>query len=170
MWRRLWGFAGSLTFHRYAKSDVSSFVEIDKENIWTEIRSAQFNTKPEDFETTAYEVEVKPLDEYIREQYIPRIDLFKLDTQGFEDKALIGATNTLQNKLIDFIELELIVKSPYKTSLLFGDIEDIPIPKDYHMYGIGQGSNYYKTSILQFDLLFARSECHLPGKYKDQVV
>lgn len=160
--------AETLTFHRYAKSDVSSFVEIDKENVWTKIRSAQSNTNPDEFETKAYEVEVKPLDDYISEKNIRHIDLLKLDTQGFEDKALIGASNALKNKQIDYIELELIVKSPYKTSLLFGDIEDILVPKDYHMYGIGRGSNYFKTSILQFDLLFGRSECYREGPYSDR--
>lgn len=158
-----------LTFHRYAKSDTSSFVEVDKENVWTKIRSAQANKSPEEFETKAYEVEVRSIDEYIRDQKIEHVHLVKLDTQGFEDKALIGAASALQNKKIDYVELELIVKSPYKTSLLFRDIENLLLPKDYHMYGIGSGSNYFKTYILQFDLLFARSECYLEGPYKNQL-
>jgi len=156
---------GTLTFHRYAKSDVSSFLEVNKENIWTKFRSAQSNTNPEEFETKTYEVPVQSIDQYIMDNNIQQIDLLKMDTQGFEDKALIGASDALQKKLINYIELELIVKSPYKSSLLFRDIENILVPADYHMYGIGSGSNYFKTYILQFDLLFASKEFYLEGPY-----
>lgn len=161
---------GSLTFHRYAKSDVSSFVEIDKENIWTKIRSAQSDTNPDDFETKAYEVPVTTIDRYLEDQKIQHIDLLKMDTQGFEDKALMGANQALLNQKIDYIELELIVKSPYKKSLLFRDIENLMEPKGYEMYGIGKGSNYFKTSILQFDLLYARAGCYREGPYQSQVL
>lgn len=160
---------GELTFHRYAKSDVSSFVEIDKNSPWTKIRSAQSNTNPEDFETKTYQVPVTTLDKYMAEKQIGHVDLLKMDTQGFEDKALKGATGALKNKLIDYIELELIVKSPYKQSLLFTDIENLLVPEGYHMYGIGKGSSYFKTSILQFDLLFAREACYEEGPYKEQI-
>lgn len=160
---------GSLTFHRYAKSDVSSFVEIDKDNIWTKIRSAQTGTNPDAFETKTYEVPVTTLDRYMEEQNIHHIDLLKMDTQGFEDKALKGGAAALKDKKIDYIELELIVKSPYKKALLFRDIENLLDPEGYKMYGIGQGSNYFKTSILQFDLLYARSECYREGPYKSQI-
>ena len=160
---------GELTFHRYAKSDVSSFVEIDKNSPWTKIRSAQSNTNPEEFETKTYQVPVTTLDQYMEENQIEHVDLLKMDTQGFEDKALKGAFGALKNKQFDYIELELIVKSPYVQSLLFKDIENILVPVGYQMYGIGKGSSYFKTSILQFDLLFARDECYEEGPYKDQI-
>lgn len=160
---------GELTFHRYAKSDVSSFVEIDMDSPWTKIRSAQSNTSLDEFETKAYRVPVATLDHYIKEKGIERVHLLKMDTQGFEDKALKGAAESIKNRRIDYIELELIVKSPYKHSLLFRDIENLLYPAGYQMYGIGKGSNYFKTSILQFDLLYAREGCYEEGPYKDQI-
>ena len=37
------------------------------------------------------------------------INLLKIDTQGFEDKVLLGSTDKLKNNKIDIIELELVI-------------------------------------------------------------
>lgn len=156
---------GTLEFHKYKKTDVGGFNKIDSENTWTKIRSQQYNTTPEYFNTSSYEVDIRRLDDYIEENSINKINLLKIDTQGFEDEVLKGCKKALQNKTIDYIELELIIKGPYEKTLSFKDIEDVLHPYGYELYGIQSGSNYYNKPILQFDLLFARNECYIEGNY-----
>lgn len=156
---------GSLKFHKYKKTDVGGFNKIDPENTWTKIRSQQSKTTPEEFNTSSYEVDIRRLDDYIEENSIKKINLLKIDTQGFEDEVLKGCKKALENKTIDYIELELIIKGPYERTLSFKDIEDALHPYGYKLYGIQNGSNYYYMPILQFDLLFARNECYIEGDY-----
>lgn len=156
---------GNLQFHKYQKSDVGGFNKIDLGNIWTKIRSQQQKTTPNEFATSSYEVPIKKLDDYIEENSIKNINLLKIDTQGFEDEVLKGCKKALQNNCIDYIELELIIKGPYEKTLSFKNIEDLLNPYGYKLYGIKNGNNYYDTPILQFDLLFARSECYFEGNY-----
>ena len=42
----------------------------------------------------------------------------KIDTQGFEDKVLMGAERMLESEKIDIIELELILGYAYMKQLL----------------------------------------------------
>lgn len=157
---------GTLKFHKYKKSDIGGFNKIDANNIWTKIRSEQSDTTPEDFFISSNEVKITTLDSYIEEHSIDKINLLKIDTQGFEDKVLMGATKSLEKNIIDYIQLELIITGPYERSLSFKDLEELLHPYGYKLYGIQDGSNYFDMPILQFDLLFARKDCYLAGNYQ----
>lgn len=157
--------AGELEFHSFKKTDVGSFVGIDPDSAWAKVRSHEFDTVPDEFETGTYKVPVQSIDDYIKETGLKQINLLKIDTQGFEDDVLKGCKESLSNNLIDFVELELIITGPYQKKLMFKDIEAIFEPFGYKMYGIQRGGNYYDSPILQFDLLFARKDCYIEGDY-----
>lgn len=52
------------------------------------------------------------LDKYIEDNDIDRIDILKIDTQGYELNVLKGSTESLKNK-IKFVELEITVEDSY---------------------------------------------------------
>jgi len=157
--------AGELEFHSFKKTDVGSFVGIDPDSAWAKVRSREFDTVPDEFETGTYNVPVRTIDDYVKETGIKQINLLKIDTQGFEDDVLRGCKESLSNNVIDFVELELIITGPYQKKLQFKDIEELFEPYGYKMYGIQKGGNYYDSPILQFDLLFARKDCYIEGDY-----
>jgi len=154
---------GKLPFYRYAKSDVGGFNEINIDDEWTKIRSAQLKTEPKRFLTKSYEVPVIKLDDVLVSSSIDRVNILKIDTQGFEDDVLLGCSDALSSRSVDFIELELIIKGPYSKTLSFSKIEEIMDTYGYKLYGIQRGLNYYYSPILQFDILFTRPELYRHG-------
>ena len=69
--------------------------------------------------TEKINVKIGTIDDYCKKNDINVINLLKIDTQGFEDKVLLGSTDTLKNNKIDIIELELVIGFAYKKILLF---------------------------------------------------
>lgn len=61
------------------------------------------------------------LDSYISKNNIKKIDILKLDTQGYEDKIIKGCQNCL--KKIHFIEAEIMLDNVYKKFLNISDVE-----------------------------------------------
>lgn len=55
-------------------------------------------------------VEVRTIDSFVRQNDINKIDLLKIDTQGFDLQVLLGAADSFQQGLIDnvFIELNFV--------------------------------------------------------------
>jgi FkbM family methyltransferase len=57
-------------------------------------------------EAKAFEVPVTTLDEFVSEHSIRKIDLLKLDTEGYEYPILSGARNTLESGIVEWIQFE----------------------------------------------------------------
>ena len=62
-------------------------------------------------------VDVNTIDNYCKTNEIEFIDILKIDTQGYEENVLLGATNMIKNKKIKFIELEIIFFDIYNETL-----------------------------------------------------
>lgn len=116
------------TFFKNIKSNTSSFHKPNLNHRWVNIRSEQFNVKPEEFVEKSYEVEIRKLDDYVTEKQIDHIDLLKIDTQVFEDKVLLGLEKMIYKENISIIEVEIIMGNQYETQLSFGQIEEIISP------------------------------------------
>jgi len=57
-------------------------------------------------ETTGVQIKVKVLDDFVSQNNITRIDLIKIDTEGFEDNVLVGGVKTITTlKPALFIEI-----------------------------------------------------------------
>lgn len=63
-------------------------------------------------------VNMQKLDEFAQANKIKKIDLLKIDTEGFEDEVLLGAKNTLAITRYIFIELTLEHNTNYTLSSL----------------------------------------------------
>jgi FkbM family methyltransferase len=53
------------------------------------------------------EVLITTYDEFTRKHSIGRVDLLKIDTQGYDLKVLEGAANAFSNRMIDFVIVEI---------------------------------------------------------------
>ena len=74
------------------------------------------------------------LSSYIKENNISKIDLLKIDTQGYEEECLKGIENEF-NK-IKIILTEIMFYDLYTKSLSFYDLEKYLIPNNFKIYDI----------------------------------
>ncbi|EAW38826.1 FkbM family methyltransferase [Lyngbya sp. PCC 8106] len=73
-------------------------------------------------EKTVETVKVTTIDTFCQQQYIEKIDLLKMDVQGFELEVLKGAEFYLKNNLISFIYAEVSFENSNKECQLFEDL------------------------------------------------
>tara|TARA_A100001011_G_C14099425_1_gene752120 strand:+ start:210 stop:962 length:753 start_codon:yes stop_codon:yes gene_type:complete len=138
-------------------SGNSSFYKIKKNTEWIKIRSNQFNTNQDNFVKEIIKVNCDTLDNYCSLNKIDQISLLKIDTQGFEDKVLNGAKNLIQNKIVKFIELEVMLDEVYDKTMTFHEIET-QLRNNYKLYGIDyQGfKNLSEGYMFAVDVLYIR--------------
>ena len=138
-------------------SGNSSFYKINKNTDWIKIRSKQFDTDQENFIKKIQKINCETLDEYCSKNKIKEINLLKVDTQGYEDKVLSGAKNLINNKNIEFIELEIMLDDVYEKTMSFYEIERLLL-NNYKLYGVDyQGfKNLSEGYMFALDVLYAR--------------
>lgn len=101
----VWNYAvgaspGSLVLNENTHQNMSSFLEIGEDG-WGTI----------EHKTT---VPVTTIDEFCKEQKIERIDVLKIDTQGFELEVFKGALNSMRNNKIGLLYFEVTFIDMYK--------------------------------------------------------
>jgi|TARA_B100000795_G_scaffold44415_1_gene29144 FkbM family methyltransferase len=79
-------------------------------------------------------VNVIRLDEYMSSSKIEKVNLLKIDTQGFEPEVLAGLGKRLED--VDVVVTELMFYDYYSRSLSFSDIEKYLIPSGFQLYDI----------------------------------
>ena len=127
---------GNLEFNITAKSGHSSFKNLIPNTTWIKKRSNSIKIDDKNYTTKKVNAEVITLDDYVNEKNLTNIDILKIDTQGFEDKVLLGAQNLLKNNRIKLIQLELIFSEIYENPLNIYDVEKTLIPNNYKLFGI----------------------------------
>jgi FkbM family methyltransferase len=97
---------GRMPFNNYEDSCLSSFLELDG-NLENRFRGVHIKNREV--------VEVRTMDSFVQENGITRIDLLKVDTQGFDFEVLRGATKTLKSNLIGSVLVELNFVKMYQS-------------------------------------------------------
>ena len=104
-------------------------------------------------------VQVITLDQYCAEHAIERIDLLKLDTQGYELRVLDGATSLMQRRAIPLIYLEVGFIPLYEQQPLFPEVYQYLYDRDYrlvwlyernfrtHLFTIGANALFVDTAV-----------------------
>jgi FkbM family methyltransferase len=82
----------------------------------------------------ARSVKVIRLDEYMTEGRVDRINLLKIDTQGYEPEVLEGLGEKLSD--VDVVITELMFYDYYERRLSFSDIEKFLLPAGLRLYDI----------------------------------
>ena len=148
----------SKDFYITAKTGNSSFNKLRANTDWLKVRSKQFNTSEEGYTKEIKSTKVITLDNYCKNKKIEKIDILKIDTQGYEDKVLSGSQNLIQNE-IKFIECEIMLDDVYEKHLNFSDIEKYLIPHDYRLTALshhGGFRNIYKGHMFVVDVLYSK--------------
>lgn len=90
--------AGSLQFRNYDASTLSSFLELDRNS---------FNPFHDVALKEIHEVCVVTIDEFLESRCLERVDVLKVDTQGFDFEVLKGSENSLDSGKIKCVLIEL---------------------------------------------------------------
>ena len=117
-------------------------------------------------------VEVITVDEYVKKHEIKKINLLKIDTQGYENEVLKGAQETLKSNKIDIIETELILGNMYEKTLSFNEIENLIYPFGYKLFALTNANSNDQNSTniisqpnLQFDIMYVSLEIYKQYAY-----
>ena len=109
--------------HIAKRTGVSSFFKINLNTKWLRERSRQYNVEEKNFQNKTQTTTIKTIDDYVYENKIDRINILKIDTQGYEVKVLAGARKTIESDILDSIETEIMFDDVYETYLTFTDLE-----------------------------------------------
>ena len=146
-------------FYINAKSSTSSFNKLTKNTGWLKLRSKENNKKMNSFTVETKKIIVNSLDYYCKKNNIKKIDILKIDTQGFEDKILLGSKKSLNNSIISIVELEMIFDNVYKKYSTFTDIEKNLLKNNYRFAGIETCNNNLFEGVLFFgDLIYIKKD------------
>jgi len=133
--------SNKVSAHQVAISDkngTATFYSNKVETTNSLLSTANTNSKHDFYRDTVNEIEVdtKTLDQYCKEHSIERINILKMDTQGGELKALIGAAELLTEKKIDLIYCEVNFVEMYTNSPLYHDIAVYLENKGYSLHNL----------------------------------
>jgi FkbM family methyltransferase len=140
---------GFKQFNLAKQSGASSFHNFNSNSRWLKKRSKQFNTSRDNF-TEIETVKINTLDEYCSKNNIQKIDILKIDTQGYEDEVLKGALNTIKEGKISAIEFEIILDDVYKKRFSFYELEKIFINYNFRLCGVDLANNNLFSGIVFF--------------------
>ena len=145
----------SKLFYVNNKKANSSFHELNTNSKWWQSKKDRYKNHNI---AEKRNISLTSLDNFLKNNYVTNIDILKIDTQNHEDEVLLGSNETLKQKKINFIELEINVGNGYLKSLSFFDIESILNNYNYSLYGINNKGNLLENSNLQFDVLYKLNE------------
>lgn len=135
-------------------SGHSSFKKIVPNTKWLKKRSNSININSDKYTKEKVSINTITLDDYITSKKIKKIDVLKIDTQGYEDKVLSGAKNLIKENKIRLIQLEVIFSEIYENPLQIYDIEKILVPNNYKLVGISSGGSLITNYIFELDFIY----------------
>lgn len=102
-------------------------------------------------------VQVNTLDSFCAENKIERIDVAKLDVQGFELNILQGAHGLLGRKAIGVFVLEIIFVPLYENQATFCQLQELLAKYNYHVSGFYNYAYAGTGRLMWCDALFIPS-------------
>ena len=129
--------AGSSKIYLRERSDINSLLPSNHENENSEM------------------VEVETVDSFCVKNSINKIDLLKIDTEGYEMNVLKGAKKMIQNKAIKYIFIEVSFDKNNKHNTQFDLINNFLEKVNYKIFGIYNQSIHDNSSFMNYcDILY----------------
>ena len=148
-------------FNITAATSTSSFNKINMGTEWLKTRSKQYNTSEAGYVTKVEKVKIDTLDNYFIKNNLNKIDLLKIDTQGYEDKVLEGSLETIKKNRIGIIVTEIMFDNVYDRYFSFSDLEKFLIPYNFRMVGIDLANNNLFSGLAFFaDVMYFNKKHH----------
>jgi FkbM family methyltransferase len=138
---------GEMTLYCNAASEGNSLLEVSHE---IEEGTAPGWLRPKGRK----QVPVHRLDTFCGERCIERIDLLKLDTQGYEAEVLRGAKRLLKHKAINLILAEVQFSEYYENQAYFDDVYAVLKGSGYRLVDLYQKFRAEDESLTACDALF----------------
>ena len=116
------------------------------------------------------EVPIDTIDNICKSNDVLNIDILKMDTQGTEDKVLMGAEGMIKGANIDLIYTEVSFTEIYSNQVLFHDLCRLLSQYGYslfNLYEIVRGSN---GLIVGTDALFLRKELYETVRNRGEIL
>ncbi len=135
------------TFNNYPKTSSSSFYRIDKKSSIYEMNKGFYSSN----------VKIITLDKYIEDSKIDKINILKIDTQGFEVSVLKGAINAVKDKRIDFIETEINLGFQYEIKTSFKEVEN-QLFDNYVLLSIDEAGDIISNFDFQINVIYANKD------------
>lgn len=103
------------------------------------------------------ETSVTTIDKEFKIKNLKKINILKIDTQGFEAEVLKGATTCLKKSLIDFIQIEVMISRSYK-QIYISDVDIILKKYNYLLLCVeSKGHNLLNNCEYQVELLYCNN-------------
>ncbi len=135
------------TFYYMQNSSVSSSFLPHDSQAWADI-------KYDAGEIQERQLEITTLDDYCEQKNLEDIYLIKIDIQGYELEALLGATSTLDRT--SYLLIESSIKPLYQDSANFTQVHDFMAARGFHLMNFRawhRGNN----QLIEADMLFRRN-------------
>ena len=126
------------------KTQNSSFYPININSKWFKDRSQKQKLSHKDFKNIE-NVKVETIDNYFKNSNLNKIDLLKIDTQGYEAMILKGAKKTIKEKKILAISCEIIFDDTYNKNLSFYEIEKHLLDGNFRLVAL----NFSEPNLFQ---------------------
>jgi len=97
-------------------------------------------------------IELKTVDQIVREENVTSVELLKLDVQGFELEVLKGAMETLPKTRVILSEISFYHQ--YEKGALFWDIHQFLKEKNFYLIDLGAYQTSKDGALLQGDAVF----------------
>jgi FkbM family methyltransferase len=119
------------------KADMSIQVVQDETSVINSLSDQfQSNLKNDSESYQTVNIKVEKLNDFVKEHGVNKIDLLKIDTEGYEVEVLKGATELLKSGKVAAIICEAGFMRSNPRNTYFGDINDILEQYGYALFGI----------------------------------
>jgi len=141
---------GRSVFYSNKSAPTNSILPPDGES-----RKFWYDTCP--IKMDAIEVELDTIDNFVSKNYIDKIDILKIDTQGSEFLVLKGAEESFRQGKIGLIYMEIITVPTYEGQKHLDEYLFQLRSYGFHMYNFYNFSFTHNGMIRQLDCIFTRS-------------
>lgn len=150
-------------FYVNTKTSTSSFNKLKSNSKWLKTRSKEQNISTNKFTKEIVKINIVTIDNYCLKNNIKKIDILKIDTQGYEDKILEGAKKILSGGIVSIIELEIMFDNVYQKYLTFSKIEKFLIHNNFRLGGINLTNNnlFFNISFFADVLYFNKNKINV---------